>query len=117
MHKQRRPFTRAWFTWRRMEPPVGRFRNGERRAASYEIESALDHIVSSVYSLGEGYIAGRESDFVAQSSRRLADLDGLASALDQTDVTVEERDRFRDYLTATRSVLEALRDADLSDSG
>lgn len=111
-----RGFARAWFAWRRMVAPVARFRNGNRAAPTYDLECELDHVVSSVHALGSAFTAGTEWDFAAQASRRLADLDDVASKLDATALGGVSRAEWDAYVSATRAVLEALIKADTHDT-
>jgi hypothetical protein len=95
-----------------MAAPVDRFRNGARSAPTYDVECELDHVISSVYALGSAFIAGTGRDFADRASRRLADLDHVASRLDTTPASDVFRADWNAYVSATRSVLEAILEAD-----
>lgn len=110
-------FARVWFTWRRMVAPVERFRNGERSAPTYDLECELDHIVSSVYALGSAVTAGATWDFATQASRRIVDLDRVASKLDTMVLGAVFRAEWDQYVRATRAVLEAILKGDVQGSG
>lgn len=96
-----------------MAAPAGRFRTGARSAPTYEVECELDHVISSVYALGSAFIAGTERDLAAQASRRLADLDRVASRLETTATSDVLRADWNAYVGATRAVLEAILAADM----
>jgi uncharacterized protein with von Willebrand factor type A (vWA) domain len=96
-----------------MRAPVDRYHHGDRSAPTYDLECELDHIVSSVYSLGSACMAGNEWDYVAQGTRRLARLDELASTLEGLTGNDERRAELDVYVQATRKVLQAIIEADI----
>lgn len=104
----RQRFTRLWLAWRRQNPPVSRFRNGQRSAATYDLESALDHVVSSVYALGSGYLGGEEWDYGDLAAHRLRELEEVASMLPGTPMSAALRSELAIYIDATRSLLHVL---------
>src|SRR3712207_2276132 len=104
-------FTRAWFAWRRLSPPIERFRTGQRNSPVYDLECALDHWRSSVSSLGEGYLANREVDFAGLAPKRMGEAERIGSLVASADISEAEKTVYREYLTATCEVLEALRGA------
>lgn len=101
-------FTRQWYEWQQFNPPVSKFRNGQRSAPTYDLECALDHVVSSVYALGSAYIAGKDRDYATLAGHRLGRLEEVASMLPGVDASDALRSELSVYIDATRSLLHAL---------
>lgn len=105
-------FQRTWFAWRRLTPPVERFRSGQRNAPTYDFECALDHLDSSVNGIGSGFLAGKATwDYEALIPPRLAEVTRLQNMLDSMEIPDERKRTYTDFLSATRAVLAVLSEA------
>lgn len=102
-------FVRLWSAWRRQMPPVSRLRSGARSAPTYDIECALDHVVSSVNALGSDYLSGTRQDCAVQAARKLGELDTVAALMGDITMDAAHRTELTAYIAAMRSVLDALR--------
>lgn len=101
-------FSRQWLTWRRTHRPTERFRAGSRGTPVDDIECAIDHLASSVESLGSGYTEGKAWDYRDLAARRLEEVARIEASLDACDLPEEERAVYRRYLATTRGVLETI---------
>lgn len=106
-------FARLWFAWRQLTPPVARFREGAKRTPTYELENALDHLVSSVYALGAAHLGGAERDPAPRAAQRLAELEQIAALISGIEMSTALRTELTAYVHATRAVLQALGDLEL----
>jgi hypothetical protein len=102
-------FSRQWFTWRRTQKPTERYLAGSRGTPVDEVECAIDHLASSVESLGSGYMGGKEWDYLDLAARRLEEVTRIEASLDACDLPEEGRTVYRRYLATTRGLLEAIR--------
>jgi len=101
-------FVRDWFAWRRHNAPVSRFRNGQTFAPTYDLECALDHVISSVASLGSGFLSGEEWDYSPLAADRFERLEQVAAMLGNIELDAAVQDEFTAYIEATRAVLKDL---------
>lgn len=105
-------FQRTWFAWRRLTPPVERFRSGRRNAPTFDLECALDHLDGSVNAIGAGFLAGERTwEFDALIPPRLAEAARLEGVLDALDLPPEGKRPYREFLSAVREVLHAISEA------
>jgi hypothetical protein len=91
-------------TWRRTAPPAERFRAGDRRAPTYDLECGIDHVVSSVSALADDYRDGKPYDYRERAAARVADLDALEPMIESSGDAAEQR-RYREWLAVTRLLL------------
>lgn len=101
-------FTRAWYDWLRTPCPVANFRNGKVGALTYGVEHDLDHLASNVSRLGQSVIERVEWDYPKLASEELNAITAIETELESLAVTEEERDEYKRYILATRSLLEAV---------
>jgi len=98
-------FIAARRKWLRLPPPVQNARQNRTSAPTYDIELALDHLVSSIH----GHVADRMTSggwdterFATSSLAELARLEEAAHSLGA------EGDPLSEYIGATRTLLEQL---------
>lgn len=101
-------FSRQWLTWRHTQRPTEGYRTGSRGTPVDEVECAIDHLASSVESLGSGYMEGKDWDYPDLAARRLEEVARIEAGLDACDVPEAARAEYRRYLATTRGVLEAI---------
>lgn len=105
----RSPFMRVWKEWRRLQPPVDNFRHGRRSAATYGLECDLDHIASSVTSLGNAFMSQKDWDYVKRGIQELQELEAVRSeAQSLKTVEPQHRSALLQYVIATEGVLRAI---------
>ena len=101
-------FLRAWRAWLQTEPPTDNFRHARHQTLSYGIELDLDHLSSSLYTLGVAFI-GRESfNFPKLASEELTSLDEIASRVRSDYVSEPERARAESYVALCRTLLNEM---------
>jgi len=103
-----RDLSRLWFRWRRIAPPVERFRAGDWRAVSYDVECAIDHLAGSVAALMDGLASGREWEFATLAAHRLCDLERIEGMLGAIDLDPADKGRIAAYLADTRALLDEI---------
>jgi hypothetical protein len=102
-------FMRAWRDWWRLQTPVDNFRRGRRDAPTYGLECDLDHIASSVATLGSAYMSRKDWDFVKRGIQELQELAAVHSEAQALGtLQPEHRSALMEYLQATEGVLRAL---------
>lgn len=94
--------------WKGIAPPVERFRRGDRRAPSYDVECAVDHLASSVAALADGLESGRGWDFAALAGSRTRDLERIEAMLPALGLTRADAEPIAAYLADTRALLDAI---------
>ena len=104
-----RGFIRAWRKWQHSSEPASNFNNRRGNAPTYGIECALDHLASYVYSLCTSAIGNVDWDYPKLASEQLAELDRINSELEKCAISEPARQEFREYISATRALLEELR--------
>ena len=101
-------FIRSWYEWQHAPVPVSNFRLRRTSAPTYDIECALDHLASSVYSLGSGVIGRARWDPAELASRLILELDGIDSELESCTISEASKHTFREYMSITRTLLQEL---------
>lgn len=99
---------REIFDWRRLPVPTERFRSGNRAAATYEAEIAIDHLKSSVSALLAGWEQGRDWDFPELVAWRTADVEQARRLLGPDAAGAEPGASCAAYLDATAALLNRL---------
>jgi len=89
--------------------PTQNFRLNRSEASTYNIELALDHSSISVHSLGSGVIDGKGYDFVKLASNELEELNKIRLEVEACEVGEAESKKLRNYIEATRSLLEEIK--------
>ena len=102
-------FVRAWRERLRVETPIENSRHRRFVAPTYEIEVALDHLDSYLYSLGLAVIDGSDLAFAKLTSEELSQLDRLSCELESVAVTTREKKRFGESIAAGRTLLLEIR--------
>jgi hypothetical protein len=74
-------FVRAWQEGLRVETPIENSRQRRFEAPTYKVEVALDHLDSSLYSLGLAVIDGRDLDFAKRLRKNSQNLTASATRL------------------------------------
>lgn len=101
-------FIRAWYEWQHTPEPVSNFRRRRAGAPTYQIECDLDHLASSIYSLGSGVIGRASWDPGELASEQIRELERIGSELDGCAISDTEKGRFTNYLSVTRALLQEL---------
>lgn len=102
-------FVRAWREWLRVETPIENSRHRRFDAPTYEVEVALDHLDSYLYSLGLAVIDGRDLELAKLTSEELSELDRLGCELESLVLTTREKRRFVESIAADRALLLEIR--------
>lgn len=100
-----------------MPAPTERFRRGQRNAATYDLETAIDHLRSSVDGLLGGWGEGREWDYATIIQCRIEDVDRARQLLDQAGLSGSAGEPYAAYLERTRSLLKYLASTRRDDRG
>ena len=103
-----RSYTRAWYAWRHAFLPTAALRDGRGRAAVYGVVLDLDHMRSTIYSLGLAVESGPPFDFEARAADNLAELQTNEAALDGLALETADRVPLDAFIAATRAVLREL---------
>lgn len=103
-----RSLIREIYEWRRRSVPTERFRNGQRNAASFDLETVIDHLKSSVDGLLNGWTERRHWDYPSIVAKRMEDVEQAKWTLAQLELGPEEEARYAAYLDATDSLLRHL---------
>jgi hypothetical protein len=103
-----RSLGRETFDWRRLRLPTERFRTGQRAAATYEAETAIDHVKSSVDALLDGWLQGRDWDFPDLIAHRIEDVEQARRLLHPHGTGAEPAASCAAYLDATTALLNRL---------
>jgi len=101
-------FIRAWHEWQHTPEPVSNFRLRRTNAPTYHIEYVLDHLASSVYALGSGIIGRATWDPSELASEHILELERVSSELENCAISEAKKNRFRQYISTTRWLLEEL---------
>jgi hypothetical protein len=104
----RREFIRAWYDWQRVAVPVEAFRQGHSGAPTYQLELDLDHLRSSVYSIGTEFVAGTQWSWTALAGKLLRNLDSAELEANRLELTHQNAEPYRVFTRATRRLLLAL---------
>jgi hypothetical protein len=99
---------RAWMHWRKLEVPVPAVRSGHTSAKGYAIEVDLDHLHSTIVSLGNALMAGRSWNYPVRTDECLQDLERIRSALATSDMPDEKLSTLRHYLDVTSELLQQI---------
>jgi hypothetical protein len=105
------------YEWRRMPVPTERFRRGQRNAVTYDLETAIDHLKSSVDGLLGGWGEGRDRDYAAIIQSRIEDVDRARQLLAQAGLSGSAGEPYAAYLERTSSLLRYLASARRGDRG
>jgi hypothetical protein len=98
-------FVRAWQEWLRVETPIENSRQRRFEAPTYKVEVALDHLDSSLYSLGLAVIDGRDLDFAERTEEELSELDRFSHQVETLVLNTREKKRFCASIAADRTLL------------
>lgn len=101
-------FVRAWYSWQHCAEPVANFRLKRTDAPTYDIESAIDHLASHMYSLGSNLIAQGDWNHSKLASEDLVELEKISSELESCAISETEKAQFREYIAVTSALLEAM---------
>lgn len=100
-------FARLWYEWLRIPRPFEHYRQGNRRHQLYGIEVDLDHVDTYVRGwfdmLGEG--AAIQASVLRNDIELLAKIEQM---LEAKPVTEEEKSRYKQYIDATKNLLESM---------
>ena len=102
-------FIRAWRAWSHSHLPSENSRLGRAAAPTYGVELDLDHVHSRLYSLGSAAIEGKGWDYEKLAAEGLADLGRIGVELEACSVAEGEKESFRSYISAARSLLEEMK--------
>lgn len=103
--RDERSMTREIYDWRRLPTPTEGFRSGHRSAVTYDIETLIDHLKSSVDALLSGWAEGRAWDHFAILESRIEDVERAKQVLHDIQLDASARARYATYLDATESML------------
>lgn len=100
--------SREIYEWRRIPAPTESFRRGERNAVTYDLESAIDHLKSSVDGLLGGWGEGRDWDHAAIVESRIRDVERARQLVARTGLGDSAAEPYAAYLDSTGSLLKYL---------
>jgi hypothetical protein len=100
----------AWRDWRRLPVPTESFRNGNKNALTFELESAIDHVASYVYALGSALMEKADYDFTMRGIEELHELGRIREELDSGIASLENHktETYRRFVDATERLLKEL---------
>ena len=108
-------FPRAGRDWIRADAPIAHSRTRRFSAPTYGVEVELDHLVSSLHSLGSDAISGKTLRWRDLASEALMTLDRLERELARCHIPDSERRQFEVYFRVTRIMVETLMDTQSND--
>src|SRR5215216_2198809 len=76
-------FVLLWRRWRKLDAPVHTYKAGQRSGGTYEVEANLDHVRTSVISLGEALMKRKDWDFAKRANEELSELQTLRFLIEQ----------------------------------
>jgi hypothetical protein len=100
--------SRQIHSWRRLAPPVDRFRSGQRGAPTFELELMIDHIKTGVDSLLDGWLAGHAWDYTFLANSEIEAINQAAVVLHSAPLSTSEGEHYRRYLDVTASLVERI---------
>jgi hypothetical protein len=108
----RKALVQAWFSWRRLVPPVEDFNRGKHTSPTFDLECGIDHLRTSVYGLASGFMGGKHWDFPSLTESRFAELQRLQFLVMSSSCEESRKARYSEYLDAIQRVLQELRAVD-----
>lgn len=100
----------AWREWRRMKVPSEQYRVGNKKSLAYDLEGDLEHLASSVYTLGNALMEHEDWDFAMRAIDELGQVEKARAELEQGLASLNNRDakRYTEYLNATERLLREM---------
>jgi hypothetical protein len=98
-------FIRAWRDWLRTGTPITNSRHRRFKAATYDVELALDHLDSRLYMIGLALLEGKAWDFAKLASEELSELDRVSCDLEALALNKDEYKDFDNSISASRALL------------
>src|SRR5947208_11614426 len=99
----------SWRKWQHTPKPVEHFIAGQRRAPSYGIECTLDHSATSISGLVRDVLNGKiQGALLARIQEQQDELNDSLVHLEKSELSEEEKQRFRLYIESTQALLEQL---------
>lgn len=100
----------AWRDWRRLPVPTESYRQGNRNALTYDLESSLDHVTSYVYSLGSAVMEKKDWDFTMRGIEVLHELGQIRIELESGIASLDngKSEEYLQFVDATERLLKEL---------
>ena len=101
-------FLQVWRQWLRKPAPTTNFKNGHAAAPTYQLEHDIDHSVTYIQGLVRSFIAGVQLDYRNLASKELIEVEQWLTELNCRASNETEKQKFLDYVSDMKLILQQL---------